>query len=125
MRSSILSTMPRRYVPSSYILVAHGAESAAVLLEHCEAAAAAAGFRRLEMGATLTGVPLISPEGTSKASAARFRSFPACFSPSSTWKSIYNCNLFQTPLPRELPRRPGSSQLPRFGPLSRIGFGTC
>jgi hypothetical protein len=28
-----------------------------VILEACEAAAKAAGFRRLEMGATLTGVP--------------------------------------------------------------------
>ena len=33
------------------------------ILEHCEAAAAAAGFRRLEMGATLTGVPLYLARG--------------------------------------------------------------
>ena len=29
-----------------------------LMLEHCEGAARAAGFRRLEMGSTLTGVPL-------------------------------------------------------------------
>jgi GNAT superfamily N-acetyltransferase len=33
------------------------------ILEVCEAAAAAAGFRRLEMGATLTGVPLYLARG--------------------------------------------------------------
>jgi GNAT superfamily N-acetyltransferase len=33
------------------------------ILEVCEAAAAAAGFRRLEMGATLTGVPLYAARG--------------------------------------------------------------
>ncbi len=33
------------------------------ILEVCEAAAAAAGFRRLEMGATLTGVPLYRVRG--------------------------------------------------------------
>jgi GNAT superfamily N-acetyltransferase len=33
------------------------------ILEVCEAAAATAGFRRLEMGATLTGVPLYSARG--------------------------------------------------------------
>ena len=33
------------------------------ILEVCEAAAAAAGFRRLEMGATLTGVPLYRARG--------------------------------------------------------------
>src|ERR1700678_2531335 len=33
------------------------------MLEVCEAAAAAAGFRRLEMGATLTGVPLYRARG--------------------------------------------------------------
>jgi GNAT superfamily N-acetyltransferase len=33
------------------------------LLEHCEAAAIAAGFRRLEMGATLTGVPMYAARG--------------------------------------------------------------
>jgi GNAT superfamily N-acetyltransferase len=33
------------------------------ILEVCEAAAAGAGFRRLEMGATLTGVPLYSARG--------------------------------------------------------------
>src|ERR1700733_13189392 len=33
------------------------------ILEHCETAAAAAGFRRLEMGATLTGVPLYLARG--------------------------------------------------------------
>jgi GNAT superfamily N-acetyltransferase len=34
-----------------------------VLLEAAESAAAAAGFRRLEMGSTLTGVPLYSLRG--------------------------------------------------------------
>jgi N-acetylglutamate synthase-like GNAT family acetyltransferase len=33
------------------------------ILEVCEAAAASAGFRRLEMGATLTGVPLYAAHG--------------------------------------------------------------
>lgn len=33
------------------------------ILQHCEAAAADAGFRRLEMGATLTGVPLYRARG--------------------------------------------------------------
>jgi len=33
------------------------------ILEVCEAAAASAGFRRLEMGATLTGVPLYRARG--------------------------------------------------------------
>src|SRR6202020_2077214 len=33
------------------------------ILEHCEAAAADSGFRRLEMGATLTGVPLYLARG--------------------------------------------------------------
>jgi GNAT superfamily N-acetyltransferase len=33
------------------------------ILEVCEAAAAAAGFQRLEMGATLTGVPLYAARG--------------------------------------------------------------
>jgi N-acetylglutamate synthase-like GNAT family acetyltransferase len=33
------------------------------ILEVCESAAAAAGFRRLEMGATLTGVPLYAARG--------------------------------------------------------------
>jgi GNAT superfamily N-acetyltransferase len=33
------------------------------ILEVCEAAAVAAGFRRLEMGATLTGVPLYAARG--------------------------------------------------------------
>ena len=33
------------------------------ILEVCEAAAAAAGFNRLEMGATLTGVPLYAARG--------------------------------------------------------------
>jgi GNAT superfamily N-acetyltransferase len=34
-----------------------------MILEACEAAAQAAGFRRLEMGATLTGVPFYSTKG--------------------------------------------------------------
>src|ERR1700674_1406454 len=34
-----------------------------MILEACEAAAAAAGFRRLEMGATLTGVPFYRAKG--------------------------------------------------------------
>ena len=34
-----------------------------LLLEHCESAAAVAGFRRCEMGATLTGVPLYRARG--------------------------------------------------------------
>jgi GNAT superfamily N-acetyltransferase len=34
-----------------------------LLLEHCENAAKAAGFRRFEMGATLTGVPLYRVRG--------------------------------------------------------------
>jgi GNAT superfamily N-acetyltransferase len=34
-----------------------------VILKHCEDAAAAAGFTRLEMGSTLTGVPLYSLKG--------------------------------------------------------------
>jgi GNAT superfamily N-acetyltransferase len=33
------------------------------ILEVCEAAATRAGFRRLEMGATLTGVPLYRARG--------------------------------------------------------------
>jgi N-acetylglutamate synthase-like GNAT family acetyltransferase len=36
------------------------------ILEVCEAAAATAGFRRLEMGATLTGVPLYRARGYSE-----------------------------------------------------------
>ncbi len=36
------------------------------MLHHCEAAAAAAGFRLLEMGSTLTGVALYSREGYSE-----------------------------------------------------------
>ena len=34
-----------------------------MILEHCERVAAAAGFTRLEMGSTLTGVPLYSLKG--------------------------------------------------------------
>jgi GNAT superfamily N-acetyltransferase len=34
-----------------------------IILEACETAAAAAGFRQLEMGATLTGVPFYSAKG--------------------------------------------------------------
>ena len=34
-----------------------------LILSHCEAAAAHAGFRRLEMGSTLTGVPLYTLRG--------------------------------------------------------------
>ncbi len=34
-----------------------------MILEACEAAAGAAGFRRLEMGATLTGVPFYRSRG--------------------------------------------------------------
>jgi GNAT superfamily N-acetyltransferase len=34
-----------------------------MILEACEAAAGAAGFRRLEMGATLTGVPFYRSKG--------------------------------------------------------------
>jgi GNAT superfamily N-acetyltransferase len=34
-----------------------------LLLEHCEFAAKAAGFRRFELGSTLTGVPLYSLKG--------------------------------------------------------------
>ena len=34
-----------------------------MILEACEAAAFAAGFRRLEMGATLTGVPFYRAKG--------------------------------------------------------------
>ncbi len=34
-----------------------------LILEHCEQAARAAGFRRLEMGSTLTGVPLYTLKG--------------------------------------------------------------
>jgi N-acetylglutamate synthase-like GNAT family acetyltransferase len=37
------------------------------ILELCEAAAATAGFRRLEMGATLTGVPLYRARGYTEA----------------------------------------------------------
>jgi GNAT superfamily N-acetyltransferase len=40
---------------------------AALILETCEAAAGAAGFRRLEMGATLTGVPFYTAKGYSAA----------------------------------------------------------
>jgi GNAT superfamily N-acetyltransferase len=39
-----------------------------LLLEHCEAAARAAGFHRFEMGATLTGVPLYSRHGYTETS---------------------------------------------------------
>jgi hypothetical protein len=34
-----------------------------MILEACEVAARAAGFRRLEMGATLTGVPFYRAKG--------------------------------------------------------------
>lgn len=34
-----------------------------LLLKHCEAAAASAGFRKFEMGSTLTGVPLYTLRG--------------------------------------------------------------
>jgi hypothetical protein len=34
-----------------------------MILEACEVAAGAAGFRRLEMGATLTGVPFYRAKG--------------------------------------------------------------
>jgi hypothetical protein len=34
-----------------------------MILEACEAAARAAGFRRLEMGATLTGIPFYRSKG--------------------------------------------------------------
>lgn len=40
------------------------------ILEACEAAAAAAGFRRLEMGATLTGVPFYRAKGYVELEAA-------------------------------------------------------
>ncbi|HET6933410.1 MAG TPA: GNAT family N-acetyltransferase, partial [Candidatus Angelobacter sp.] len=37
-----------------------------LILEACEAAAKAAGFTRLEMGATLTGVPFYAAKGYSR-----------------------------------------------------------
>ena len=60
------------------------------ILDVCEAAAVAAGFRRLEMGATLTGVPLYVARGYERANAARFHFSLACRCPSSTWKSIFD-----------------------------------
>ena len=60
------STQPAmrpRYAPFSYIRTGLGRVLAASILEVCEAAAAEAGFRRLEMGATLTGVPLYRARG--------------------------------------------------------------
>jgi GNAT superfamily N-acetyltransferase len=41
-----------------------------MILEACEAAAEAAGFRRLEMGATLTGVPFYRVKGYAELEAA-------------------------------------------------------
>jgi GNAT superfamily N-acetyltransferase len=41
-----------------------------MILEACESAAAAAGFRRLEMGATLTGVPFYRAKGYVELEAA-------------------------------------------------------
>lgn len=41
------------------------------ILEQCEAAARAAGFRRLEMGATLSGVPFYRARGYAEAEALR------------------------------------------------------
>ena len=41
-----------------------------MILEACEAAAGAAGFRRLEMGATLTGVPFYRAKGYAELEAA-------------------------------------------------------
>jgi hypothetical protein len=41
-----------------------------MILEACEAAAWAAGFRRLEMGATLTGVPFYRAKGYVELEAA-------------------------------------------------------
>jgi hypothetical protein len=40
------------------------------LREACEAAAWAAGFRRLEMGATLTGIPFYRAKGYAELEAA-------------------------------------------------------
>ena len=40
-----------------------------LILEACEAAARAAGFRRLEMGATLSGVPFYKAKGYAEAEA--------------------------------------------------------
>jgi GNAT superfamily N-acetyltransferase len=44
-----------------------------MILEACEAAAGAAGFRRLEMGATLTGVPFYLAKGYVELEAAEVR----------------------------------------------------
>ena len=64
MLCSIRVAKRRRYVPFSFTPRGRGAGSAATeLLDVCETAAVAAGFRRLEMGATLTGVPLYVARG--------------------------------------------------------------
>jgi N-acetylglutamate synthase-like GNAT family acetyltransferase len=51
------------------------------ILEHCEAAAAAAGFRRLEMGATLTGVPLYLARGYAEGERRQVPLVPGLFLP--------------------------------------------
>lgn len=51
------------------------------ILEVCEAAAAAEGFRRLEMGATLTGVPLYLARGYSEGERRQVPLGPDLFLP--------------------------------------------
>jgi GNAT superfamily N-acetyltransferase len=57
------------------------------ILEVCEAAAVASGFRRLEMGATLTGVPLYRVRVISKFRSTRFHFDQGCPCLSSAWLS--------------------------------------
>ena len=59
---------PRRMLPGSAPLRSSGwalARHGALILQACESAAVAAGFSRLEMGATLTGVPFYLAKGYS------------------------------------------------------------
>ena len=46
-----------------YLLTLLSTPTGGLILEACEEAAWAAGFRRLEMGATLTGVPFYRAKG--------------------------------------------------------------
>ena len=88
MLCSILTTMQRRYAPFSCILEWARRGVGSKILEVCEAAAAEAGFRRFEMGATLTGCLSISHGATWKRSTAKCPSVPAYLYLLFIWKNI-------------------------------------
>ena len=54
-----------------FLFIRNGRGIGGMILDACEAAACAAGFQRLEMGATLTGVPFYRAKGYVELEAAQ------------------------------------------------------